>query len=314
MNRKSPTTREIAALPTAPTAESATLALRESVTLMAPVIRWLLRNGVSYGAFADQLKAVFVDAARSELSRAGAKPTFSALSMLSGVHRKDVRTLETEPRDTDAASTAARSIPLASQVYTRWLTTRRYRKRNGEPKPLPRNGSGVTFESLAREISQDVHPRTVLDELMRLGLVQLENGVAVPVSASFVPSRHLDELTSLFAANAADHMAAAVQNLSGTGAPLLEHSLFADGLGVESVAHLQKLARSLWHDVFDTMVATATERVDLDAAIEPEAQNRVRFGVYFYSESQTLSKLSAKTPSADRASRPKRAPRARRIP
>lgn len=314
MNRKSPTSRKTATAPPAPTVESAKLALRESVTLMAPVIRWLLRNGVSYGAFADQLKSVFVDAARVELSRAGTKPTFSALSMLSGVHRKDVRTLETEPREVGGTASEGRGIPLSSQVYTRWLTARRYRKRNGQPKPLPRNGSGVTFETLAREISQDVHPRTVLDELMRLGLVELNEGLAVPVSESFVPSRHIDELTSLFAANAADHIAAAVQNLAATTAPFLERSVFADGLSAESVDHLQKLARSLWEEAFEKMVASATARVELDDDLEPEAQNRMRFGVYFYGEPQTATESTEKARSQEGAPRPKRASRARRTP
>ena len=52
---------------------------------------WLLRNGVSYPAFAEVLKSVFVAAAERELERTATAPTQSALSLLSGVHRKDVR-------------------------------------------------------------------------------------------------------------------------------------------------------------------------------------------------------------------------------
>jgi len=265
--------------------ERAALALREAAVLMAPVARWLLRSGVPFGRFADALKAVFVEAARAELERTGTRATYSALSVLSGVHRKDVRAIEAGPDDSGTPAAPSRGIPLASQVYTRWLTQRRYRARDGRPKPLPRTGS-ISFESLSRELSQDVHPRTVLDELLRLGLVRLDGERIVPARTAFTPSERDDELTALFSANAADHIAAAVHNLTAGEAPFLEQSVFADGLGEASVARLQALARSAWQSAFEAMVAEATQQVQADAALEPDAQRRMRFGVYFYSEPQ----------------------------
>jgi hypothetical protein len=296
-----------AAPPAAPRVgeDHAALALREAVVLMAPVARWLLRSGVPYTAFADVLKSVFVDVARAELEAAGHKATFSALSLLSGVHRKDVRKLEGEPGDAPRDA-APRGVPLPSQVFTRWLTARRYRLRDGTPKPLPRSGSGTTFESLARELSQDVHPRTVLDELLRLGLVQLEGDLVVPASASFTPSRRLAELTTLFAANASDHIAAAVHNLTRGGKRFLEQSVFADGLSDESVEHLRAKAVATWLAAFEAMVGEATRLVDNDADIAAEEQHRMRFGVYFYSEPQDGRNAAgpARAPAAPRQRKP----------
>ncbi|MEP7297087.1 MAG: DUF6502 family protein [Burkholderiales bacterium] len=311
MNRKSPTTPvEAPSSRATPSEEHAALALRESAVLLAPVARWLLRNGVSYGAIADQLKSVFIDAARSELSHAGTKPTFSALSMLSGVHRKDVRAIETEAQE--RAAPTQRGIPLASQVYTRWVTARRYRTRDGQPRTLPRSGHGITFEELAREVSQDVHPRTVLDELLRLGQVRLDGEQVIPLNVAFTPTQQLGESTSLFAANAGDHIAAAVQNLSSETPPFLEHSVFADGLSAESVALLQKQAVTSWLKVFEAMVASATERVEGDAALPPATHQRMRFGTYFYSEPQHPADTVDDAPPAGRAARPASAPRPRR--
>ena len=314
MKRKSPEPVDITEPLIAPTPQTAERALRESAHLLAPVARWLLQNGVSYGAFAAQLKAVFVDAARHELLKAGAPPTYSALSMLSGVHRKDVRALEDAAPGEAPPARRAQGIPLASQVYTHWLTARRYRSRDGQPKPLRRNGSGLSFDSLAREISQDVHPRTVLDELLRLGLVRLDGEHAVPVSQAFVPRRELDELTALFAANAADHIAAAVQNLAAAEAPFLEHSVFADGLSAESVVLLQRTAVGLWRQSFDKVVAEARSRIDHDeraASGPPAPAHRIRYGVYFYSE-PTEAPGEAAPPASAAARTTTRAPRPRR--
>lgn len=308
MNRKSlPSPAAVPALSTRPSAEHAALALRELPVLMAPVARWLLRNGVAWGAFADTMKQVFVDSARAELAGGGAAPTLSALSVLSGVHRKDVRAFEAAPR-TRGGAEEPRGVPLASQVFTRWLADRRYRSRDGQPKPLPRSGPGASFESLAREISQDVHPRTVLDELVRLGLVRLDGELLIPISTSFVPSRTLDELSALFAANAADHLAAAVHNLTVDAPRYLEQSVFADGLSRASVERLHELARAAWAQAFASMVQEAQRAVEADGAVEPAAQQRMRFGVYFYGEPVDGAPAAGSGPTAT----PRRRPRARR--
>ncbi|MGE4051725.1 MAG: DUF6502 family protein [Piscinibacter sp.] len=270
--------------PLVPGEESAALALREAAVLLGPVATWLLRSGVSYGALANALKAVFVEAAEAELKRAGTAPTYSALSVLSGVHRKDVRALREAAVEPGTAP--VRGVPLASQVYTRWLSARRYRGRDGAPRALPRSGAGVTFETLAREVSVDVHPRTVMDELLRLGLIQADGDLLVPLAASFVPSKRRDELTSLFAANAGDHIAAAVSNLTTDAPRYLEQSVFADGLAPASVAELHEQARAHWQKSFQDMVAAARERVQRDEDLAPQDQQRMRFGIYFYSEGQ----------------------------
>ncbi|MBV9889888.1 MAG: hypothetical protein JO090_03260 [Rhizobacter sp.] len=288
--------------------EHAALALREAAVLMAPIARWLLRNGVPYTTFVDALKTVFIDVARAEIESADREATISALSLLSGVHRKEVRSLTTESQ---RRGETARGVPLASQVYTRWLTARRYRSRDGSPKALPRTGAGASFETLARELSQDVHPRTVLDELLRLGLVRLDGELVVPASASFTPSRRLDELTTLFAANASDHIAAAVHNLTAPGRRFLEQAVFADGLSEASVEQLRQRAVAAWLSAFETMVRDATERVEHDAALDPESQHRMRFGVYFYSEPQRDAARGESTPAKPAPARA-RTPRKRR--
>src|ERR1700682_1796941 len=98
MNRAPPENRLSAPeLDVKPSAEHAELALHEAAVLMAPIALWLLRHGVSYTVFAEMLKGVFVNASRDELARSSTTPTQSALSLLSGVHRRDVRDILKTP-------------------------------------------------------------------------------------------------------------------------------------------------------------------------------------------------------------------------
>jgi hypothetical protein len=275
-----------------PNEEHAQLSLREAHGLMVPIVRWLLRHGVSYSAFADLLKGVFVQVAREELSKGGAQPSHSALSVLSGVHRKDVRALA----DALPHAGTPRNIPLASQLFTRWLTDPAYRGADGQAVSLPRSGAEPSFESLARQLSTDVHPRTLLDELLRLGLVSIDGDAVVPAATSFVPAAGLAEMTALFSANAADHLAAAVHNLTETGPSFLEQSIFANGLSEASTQMLAQTARLAWKRSFDELAAQATERIKADAATPDNF--RMRYGVYFYSEPV------AGVPAADPGAKP----------
>lgn len=261
-----------------PDEQHAALALREARVLMAPVVRWLLRHGVNYGAFAEMLKASFVAMAREELSRAGVRLTDSAVSVVSGVHRKDVRSLGDAPEQ----APVPRCVPLASQLLELWAGDSRFRGPDGRPGALPRSGPGDSFEALAREISTDVHPRTLLSELLRFGLVVLEGNMVRMQERSSAAAPGIQQSTALFSIDAADHIAAAVHNLTQADPKFLVQSVTVDGLSSHSADQLHGVARSLWAEAFETMLAKARERVQVDAAIAADA--RMRFGVYYYSE------------------------------
>ncbi|WP_119157825.1 DUF6502 family protein [Caldimonas tepidiphila] len=278
-------------LTVSPSGEHAELALRESMVLMTPVVRWLIRSGVQHGAFSAALKAVFIDVAQQELQRSGTRVTDSAISVMSGVHRKDIRALGVgRPR-----AVMPRSVSLVSQLFTRWVTDARFRDEQGRPRALPRAGDSGSFEALAREVSSDVHPRTLLAEMERLGLIELDDRqVALRVEA-FVPTQGLRELVALFAANAGDHLAAAVHNLTTDGPRFLEQSVFAEGLSRQSAEELGEIARALWSMAFQRMVDETQRRCDADANQEGET-HRMRFGVYYYSEPYRGEPASGDTP------------------
>ena len=257
----------------------ARVALGAAMAMLVPLARWLVKNGVHYASFAPALKAVFVEAARRELEGAGAKVTDSALSVLSGVHRRDIRGLGHRPDPVAAPKTPS----AASQVFTRWVTDPRYRDTGNRPVALPKQGPAPSFDALAREVSSDVHPRTLLAEMLRLELVETDGETLRLRAAAFVPQAGFDERAGSFSANVGDHIAAAAHNLGADEGRFLEQAVFGSGLSLTSVAELGDTARQLWAGAFEQMVREATRRYEHDRS-EPDARMRMRFGVYFYAE------------------------------
>lgn len=262
-----------------PTGMRARLALRAALTLLLPLARWLVHNGVGYSSFAPALKPVFVAAARQELAGSGGKLTDSALSVLSGVHRRDIR----EMGGAGDLPARPKAPSVASQLFTRWFADARLRDKADRPMPLPKTGDAMSFDALARQVSSDVHPRTLLAEMQRLGLVAVDGETVHLQAQAFVPQQGFDEMVELFAANAADHLAAAAHNLRNEGDKFLEQSVFASGLSPRSTQALAVLARKLWRSAFQQMVREATPRYQQDSR-EQTGSMRMRFGVYFYAE------------------------------
>jgi hypothetical protein len=248
--------------------------------VLRPAIRMLLRSGIDYPRLAAELKWLFIDEAVAEIARAGNATTDSAISLLSGVHRKEVRNWRVSGRPT----AAARPVALSARVFARWISEADYLDAEGRPRALPRTGPVPSFEALVRAVTQDVHPFTVLQELIRLGIasVEIQDGGEIVVAGSeYVPPAGSREALDLLAANLADHATAAVSNVLG-GPPTLEQSVFAAGITEASAAQLQQLARTLWVRMRNEMIEEASRLYQADQDL-PQARTRVRLGSYFWS-------------------------------
>lgn len=264
-----------------------TIVLAAVLHLLKPVARLLLRHGVPYPAFAAALKQVFLEAAHEELEAAGRKRTDSAVSLLSGVHRRDVRTLG---RLAPVNRQLARHAPgnVASQVVGRWLSDPAYLDEAGQPRPLSRYGEAPSFDALVVATSSEYRARSVLAELERLGIAEMQDSVVRLREPGFVPRQGFDETVALLRDNLHDHLAAATENLDGAH-NYLEQAVFVDEITEASAQHLHAVSARAWRQAFRTVMREAHARYEHDQAhAQPEERvHRARFGSYFYTEKET---------------------------
>ncbi|HQT82088.1 MAG: hypothetical protein B7Z60_06480 [Ferrovum sp. 37-45-19] len=257
------------------------LVLKQTLIIMQPLILWLLRSGVRHPEFSVAIKQVFLEQASQELTRLGVKQTDSALSLLSGLHRKDVRSLipvlqQLVESGGDRPRELLGKPTLPSQIMTRWLAS-------GWQDILPLTGDNRSFEKLVRQVSSDVHPRSVVNELERLGMIEVDEQQVRLIRDAFVPDPSMVEAGNLLAGSTADHLAAGVHNLSDMNDhKFLEQSVFADGLTEQSIIELENLAKALWLQVMSSLIEAAVPLSDKD---EPNGgDQRIRIGMFCYSE------------------------------
>jgi Family of unknown function (DUF6502) len=267
--------------------------LDESVAMLTPLVRLLVASGVTYPQFTAALKTSFLRAAHAELESGSKRVTDSAVSLLSGIHRKDVRALTSDGVLKARGFDRMQSLP--DEIFTRWTNDPNYLDVDGLPKVLPMRGrtpDEASFEQLTQSVSRDFHPRSILDELVRLGLADVQADTVRLRAYTYVPQEDFEKTVRYVRANIADHLAAASANLhavrNGAHGPFLEQSLYADELSEESVKELHRLARRIWESALRRMFALANERARIDEQGAPGSQSmRLRFGTFFYSEAST---------------------------
>jgi hypothetical protein len=260
------------------------LCLGAALRVVAPLVEWLLREGVTYPQLANALKQNFLDAAPGVLEASSTTVNDSSISTLTGIHRKDVRAWRTVGRPLPQAKT----FGAVMEVFARWSNDPEYSDPQGVPRALDRVGGPGSFEALAASVSNDVHPHTLLRELIRLGVAARVDsatdaeGDRVSLNAqALVPKQGTAEMLQLLSDNVGDHLAAATHNLGDSGPPMLEQSVFADDLRPESVSAMSDLARAIWLRACHEIVQDATALCDRDRG-QSGADQRVRVGMYFY--------------------------------
>jgi hypothetical protein len=255
--------------------------------VLRPLVRLMLSQGINYTMVLEDLKRVFVSVAEDEFKIEGKEQTNSRITLLTGVHRKDVQRIRDEQNEEHEPP-----YSISAQIFGLWLGDNKYLDESGQPLALPRLASkgAISFESLVASVSKDFRARPVLDEWLRLGFVSLDYNDHVRLNVqAFIPNQDLEYKLSFLAMNVHDHMSAAVNNLNNKNEPMLERCVYYDGLTAANVELLHDLARQ---NGMNTIKALNRRAAALKAAqTEPgkvarresdKADQRMNFGVYFY--------------------------------
>lgn len=255
--------------------------------VLFPLVRLMLAQGITYPYVAELLKGLFVEVTNEEFRMDAKIPTDSRVSLVSGVHRKDVKRLKQDI----AAGTEIipATVSLGTRLVSIWTNLPQYLDENNRPKPLSRfirEGGEISFEGLVGSVSSDIRSRVVLDEWLRLGIVYFDDQQRVCLNnEAFIPAKGFNEKAFYFGHNVHDHTAAAVHNLLGSGQPFFERSVHYDALSTGSVSLLAKRSKELGMQTLLAINKDAMELEKNDALDNGKPKQRMTLGIYFFSES-----------------------------
>lgn len=252
--------------------------------ILRPMVSLMLRQGITYTAFIDLLKATYVEVADQEFVIDGKRQTDSRISVLTGVHRKEVKRLREleeipmEPKE--------RKASLSAQLMAYWLGNPNCIDVNGKPLALPRISIGkeISFDSMVKNVTKDVHPRSLLDEWLNQGIVKLDmDGLVMLQESGYVPDADYEEKLFFAGKNIGDHLAVVKSNLAGEAAPMLDRAVYYDGLCESSVKTLETFSRRASIELLTEVnqLAGRLQAQDREQGAESN-EHSMHFGAYFY--------------------------------
>jgi len=170
--------------------------------LMRPLVRILLRQGLTSEAFEDIARRVYVDVAEKDFALRDKKQTTSRIGVLTGLNRKEVaRQLKTPMTHPESRLSAQSRV---ERVLSAWVRDEDFHDEKGDPTPLSFLGPN-SFSELVRRHSGDMPARAVADELIRIGLLREEaDRTLTLLSRGYVPDPESEELVNILGIHAED--------------------------------------------------------------------------------------------------------------
>lgn len=174
-------------------------------------MRTAIRHGLTARDFHEVVKKTFVDIAREEYGIRGRPTNKSRIATLSGLTRVEVSRL-IELGQKHAPPPLGTRHPL-NRIVTRWLQTP-WSDHDGQPMALATGVTSSGFAELVRDVGCDLPHQTLLRELVRLKIVDIEDEAAVLKQRAFLPG----------GADEADRMAFLGEN-AGALIDTIDHNL-----------------------------------------------------------------------------------------
>ncbi|MDX1351428.1 MAG: DUF6502 family protein [Thiomicrorhabdus sp.] len=253
-------------------------------TMLRPLVRLLIHQDITYVGLLNLLKRTYVEVAEESFSIEGKKLTDSRISLLTGIHRGDVKRIRTE--NVNQPTEKELKASLSSQLMSIWVGHQAYIDSEGQPRTLFRyqHDGSPSFEELVFSVSKDKHPRSILDEWLSQDLVTLLQTEGVEqvqlTQASYVPEEDFEEKLFFAGKNIGSHLSSVAHNLENKAPSMFDRAVYYSNLTDESVEKIERLSKERMMAVLTEINQFANQLQEQDSTAA-KANNEMHVGAYF---------------------------------
>ncbi len=251
--------------------------------ILRPLIRAMIRNGVSSGSFEELVRKAYVDEAFAIGKRSQLKTTISSISAQTGLSRKEVKRLNEleSSQDTDIEQKYNRAV----RVISGWINDNNFTDTAGNAKNLPVDGSDTSFAALVKQFSGDIPTKAMLNLLLAADCVKVENNTVQLIKHAYVPGKDSAEIIRILGTD--------TNELINT----IDHNLTAQETDKHyqrkvSTAVLDKNAIEEFKNISKKQSQALLEKLDAwisQHEVNPDDDNAryVSLGIYYYEQERS---------------------------
>lgn len=256
-----------------------------TLNILRPLIIVLLRNHVTFGAFADLAKRVYVDVALKEFGIPGRKPSVSRVSIITGLTRKDVSLIKKPPALEDIEM--LERYNRGARVISGWIRDRAFCNKEGQPIDLPMEGQETSFNELVRRYGGDVPSRAVLDELLRVGTVErVPNGRIRLIARAFIPHTKEADKIRILGTDVRDLISTIDHNLQcPPSESFLQRKVSYDNLPADVLREIRDQAAQKSQSLLEELdrLMSGHDR-DANPSSKGTGRKRAMLGIFYFEE------------------------------
>ena len=207
---------------------------------LAPLVKVLIKAGVSHKEFSEVSKSVYVRVARDDYGVQGRKTNMSRVAILTGLSRKECLRVRRLIEDKDEVEFLPNP---AARVVTAWASEREFLDANGEPLVLAKTGPHPSVESLFQRFAGDIPTGALIKELERVGAIADSGECWTLKKRTFIPRGFDRDRIRILATQLSDLGNTIYYNLVQEGAPRMQRYVVNDGaLSPYSIVKFQQVA------------------------------------------------------------------------
>jgi hypothetical protein len=241
--------------------------------LLRPLVKIMLREGLTYSHFATIAQMAFVESAAKDFAGKGMKSSATSVSALTGMSLEQLKAVLIDQEQYEASELLEATNPFA-RVLHGWHNDRDYVGPYGFPVDLHFDTGRLNFSVLAARHAPGVSPVTILQELLRIGAVtEVGSNVWKPLKQEYIEP-------SLSPVNLA-RMASLVESLlstleNNTSSARTRTDLFERTVNVDAPLTNNQLLEL--QSYMKTVGAQFLQRVDAFAAVDLQEKMAVQPG------------------------------------
>jgi len=263
--------------------------IRSCRYLLLPVVRFLLKHGVTWNEFGELSKEAYVKLAREDYGIEGRPTNNSRVAMLTGLSRREVARVRDLLLNGQERASELQGNQL-SRVLTGWHVDDEFTDDNGQPKDLPSTGPSGSLTVLLKRYAGDLPHGAIRKEMQQRGLIEeLDNGHLRVLKRDFVYSELDPEIVRQLGIALHDHATTLEHNLDSNRPSARRFEAIANNERItpRAVNAFQKLVESRGLSFLEDIDLWLTEH-EIETMEDNESETvRLGVGVYLiYDESE----------------------------
>ena len=248
--------------------------------ILRPLIRVMIRNGVSTGSFEELVRKAYVDEAFAMGEKSQLKTTISSISAQTGLSRKEVKRLH--EREASYNIDIEKKYNRAVRVISGWVNNKNFSDGKGNAKQLPIDGDAASFTSLVKQFSGDIPTKAMLDLLLAADCVKVQDGTVKLIKHAYVPGKDSAEIIRILGTDTNELINTIDHNLTADEADKrYQRKVSTAVLDQRSVKQFKDLSKKQSQALLEELDAWISRH---EVAQDDDNARYVSLGIYYYEQ------------------------------